>query len=154
MGDLFGQLFSPWGWAAVGLLLLGLEVILPGTFVMWLGIAALLTASSTLFFDLGVEPQLLSFALYSVVSVLLGRRYFQNLFEAAPSPGLNEPAARYVGRVVEVIEPIENGRGRVKIADSPWIAQGPDTPAGRKVRIVAVDGSAVEVEPVAELPAA
>ena len=148
MGDLGDFLFTHWGWAAVGLLLLLLEVLAPGTFMLWLGIAALLTAVSTFVFDLGMALQLVVFALYSAVSVVLGRHYFKwSPGSNAAVSELNQPATRLIGRVVTVIEPIENGRGRVKIADSPWIAEGPDMPVGMRAKIVATEGSIVRVEP-------
>lgn len=148
MGDLGDFLFTHWGWTAAGLLLLFLEVLAPGTFMLWLGIAALLTALSTFVFDLGISLQLLAFALYSAVSVILGKHYFNWSPGAdAAASDLNQPATRLIGRVVTVIEPVENGRGRVKIADSPWIAEGPDMAVGTRAKIVSTEGSIVRVEP-------
>ena len=44
------------------------------------------------------------------------------------------------------VEGIVDGRGRLKIGDAFWRAEGPDLPQGTRVRVVAVDGTAVQVE--------
>ena len=38
-------LFGPWGWVILGLVLIGGEVLAPGIFLLWLGLAALLTGA-------------------------------------------------------------------------------------------------------------
>ena len=45
-----------------------------------------------------------------------------------------------------VEEPIENGRGRVRLGDTLWAAQGPDLAAGAKARVTKLDGTVVIVE--------
>lgn len=64
-------------------------------------------------------------------------------------PDLNRRSAQFVGRVVVVEEAIANGRGKVRIGDTLWMAEGPDAPAGADVRITAARGAALEVERVA-----
>jgi membrane protein implicated in regulation of membrane protease activity len=54
-----------------------------------------------------------------------------------------------VGQVCEVLDPIANGVGRIRLGDSVWTVHGPDAPAGSRVRIVAAEGAALRVEPVA-----
>ncbi len=43
-------------------------------------------------------------------------------------------------------EPIVNGRGRVKIDDSVWSAEGEDAPDGAKVLVTGVRGAVLTVE--------
>ena len=43
-------------------------------------------------------------------------------------PDLNRPAVQLVGRVLVVVEPIEGGRGKVRVGDTLWPAEGPDSP--------------------------
>ena len=54
-----------------------------------------------------------------------------------------------VGETALVVQPIESGNGRVRLGDSEWIARGPDTPAGQRVRISGNDGAILLVEPIA-----
>ena len=57
-----------------------------------------------------------------------------------------ESTARLVGEMVTVVEPIDNGRGRVKVGDSVWLCRGPDAPAGARVRVVGAEASVLQVE--------
>ena len=54
-----------------------------------------------------------------------------------------------VGEIALVVQPIESGSGRVKVGDSEWIARGPDTAVGQRVRISGNDGAILLVEPIA-----
>lgn len=64
---------------------------------------------------------------------------------------LNDRAARLVGEVVTVAEPIVHGRGRLAVGDSVWLARGPELLVGERVSVVAVDGSVLVVVPVDRL---
>ena len=61
-------------------------------------------------------------------------------------PLLNDRTARLVGEIVTVVEPIDNGRGRVKVGDSVWPCRGPDAPVGSQVRVVGAEASVLKVE--------
>ena len=61
-------------------------------------------------------------------------------------PDLNRPTAQLVGRVLVVAEAIEGGRGKVRVADTLWSAEGPDAPAGSEVRVVDAKGTVLVVE--------
>ena len=51
-----------------------------------------------------------------------------------------------MGRVVIVAEAIEGGRGRVRVGDTLWPAEGPDAPPGAEVRVTAAKGTVLVVE--------
>ena len=146
MNDILSALFTPWGWVGLGLILLVVEIVVPGTFMLWLGLAAIITGVTTLTLGLSLPMQLVSFAVFSVVAVLIGREHFQRKAANRSTTEVNALEDRYVGLTVTVVEAIENGRGRVKVADSPWIAEGADAPVGTKVRITRVDGAVLHVE--------
>ncbi len=61
-------------------------------------------------------------------------------------PDLNRRAAQLVGRVLVVAEAIEGGRGKVRVGDTLWPAEGPDTPAGAEVRVAAAKATVLVVE--------
>jgi inner membrane protein len=44
-------------------------------------------------------------------------------------------------------QPILRGRGRMIMGDGSWTVTGPDMVAGAKVRVAAVDGTELRVEP-------
>lgn len=62
-------------------------------------------------------------------------------------PDLNRRGHQLVGRMAEVVDPIEGGRGKVRLGDTLWVAEGPDAPTGSTVRIRAAHGTVLEVEP-------
>ncbi|WP_201781312.1 NfeD family protein [Sphingomonas sp. Leaf357] len=130
------------------------ELILPGIFLVFLAIAAAITGVAVLALpDLPVPVQLASFAIWSGVTVLIGRRWYRDYPVATSDPLLNDRAARLIGEIVTVDQPIAGGSGRVKVADGVWPAHGPDAAAGTRMRVVAIEGGVVLVEPVESLPA-
>ena len=60
-------------------------------------------------------------------------------------PHLNKRGDQYIGKVFNLVDGIENGRGRIKIGDGTWIVAGQDLPAGTKVRVDGVDGAVLTV---------
>lgn len=65
-------------------------------------------------------------------------------------PDLNRRGAQLTGRLAVVDEAIDGGRGKVRIGDTVWSADGPDTPAGRQVRIVSASATVLHVEAAPE----
>jgi membrane protein implicated in regulation of membrane protease activity len=63
-------------------------------------------------------------------------------------PDLNRPAAQLVGRVLVVAEAIDGGRGKVRVGDTLWPAEGPDVPAGAEIRVIAAKATVLVVERV------
>ena len=143
---------GPWAWWILGIALLVAEIVVPGNVLVWIGIAGLLTGLlSNLFWETSWwvwETQWLTFAALSALSLYLGRRWLHSSRNRSEEPTLNQRGASLVGRTADLVDPIHNGRGRVKIGDTIWIVTGPDLPAGSRVRIVASDGSDLRVEAV------
>ena len=142
---------GPWGWFILGLLLLVAELIVPGVFLIWVGIAALILGAGALvlqpFFFIPWQLQLIAFAVLSVISILVGRRLLSGRESVSDQPLLNQRAASLIGRTAIVSEAIVNGRGRIRLDDTTWTAEGPDAPAGATVRITGGDGGKLRVEP-------
>ena len=59
---------------------------------------------------------------------------------------MNNRGARSVGEVVVVSQVIADGRGRVKLGDSDWLAKGPDAEPGTKMKVTGIDGTVLVVE--------
>jgi membrane protein implicated in regulation of membrane protease activity len=137
-----------WGWLIAGLILGIAEMIVPGVFLIWLGVAAVLTGLATLAFGLPIAAQFIVFALAALLSVYAGRRFLKNNPIETTDPLLNDRAARLIGQTVLVVDPIEGGEGRVKVGDGVWIARGPDTPPGARVRVTRAEGATLFVEPL------
>jgi membrane protein implicated in regulation of membrane protease activity len=139
-------------WIIAGILLLCVEMIAPGMYLMFLGAAALFTGLIGYALPLSFPLELLVFAASSVASVYIAKRWFDVYPILSTSPLLNARIAQMIGQTVTVVEPIEHGAGRVKVGDTVWSASGPDAPEGAKMRITGAEGNRLEVEPVEALP--
>ena len=141
---------GPWTWWVLGLVLLAAEVVAPGVFLVWIGIAAILTgAVSLLLWEAGFwvwQMQLVLFAVLSVVAVFLGRRLLSRSADASDEPLLNQRGARLIGRTAVLEQPIAEGRGRIRLDDTTWSVSGPDLPVGTRVKVVGSDGGRLTVE--------
>jgi len=149
---MLGDLEAGWLWLIGGVLLLIAEMVAPGVFLVFIGAAAIATGVFTLLFDLGAAPQLALFALYSIIAVTVGRRVYANQHSDSSDPLLNDRAARLIGRLVTVVEPVDEHGGRVRVGDSEWTARGGPADAGERVRITGIDGNCLRVEAERTLP--
>ena len=135
-----------WLWLIGGVVLLIAEVIAPGFFLVFVGAAAMATGLFTVLFGLGPAAQLALFAIYAVIAVMIGRRFYANRTADSTDPLLNDRAARLVGRSVTVVEAVDEQSGRVRVGDSEWSARGGPAEAGERVRITGVEGNCLIVE--------
>jgi inner membrane protein len=130
--------FATWDathWLALGLLLLAGELLAPGAFLMWFGLAALVTGVTAFFVPLSFTWQVVVFAVLSVGSVLMVRRRSSELIEPTDQPNLNKRASALIGRTLVLDGALVNGRGRVRVGDGFWTVEGEDLPAGAAVRV-------------------
>jgi len=136
-----------WHWWILGLLLIIAETLLPGTFFLWMGIAALVLGVVTWLVPLlGWEWQLILFAVLSLVSIVGWRSWSRRHPEESEQPILNRRAEQYIGRVLVLEAPIENGYGKVKVGDTLWRVRGTDADLGSRVRVTAAEGVILVVE--------
>jgi hypothetical protein len=141
---------GPWSWWVLGMILLTAELFLPGVFLVWIGLAAIFTGIlSLLLWDMGFwswQLQLLVFAAAAIAATLGGRRLFARTDVQSDEPLLNRRGASLVGRTAVLIEPIAEGRGRIRLDDTFWVVSGPDLPAGARVVVVSSNGRDLAVE--------
>lgn len=138
-----------WHWLAIGAALAALEIVAPGTFLLWLGAAAGVVGLVTLAWpSIGWELQLLVFAVCAVVLIAVSVKYLRGSSAETDKPDLNERGRQLVGRRLTLDDPIVNGKGRVRLGDTMWQVAGPDYMRGTNVKVVAVNGTVLEVEKV------
>ena len=136
-----------WHWLILALVLAGVEMLTPGFFAIWLGGAALITGLLVLVVPgMSWEGQLVLFAVLAVVSVLGWYRFGRRMRIATEDATLNRRGDSLIGRSGDLVEPIVNGRGRVKIDDSVWRAEGSDAPLGTRVTVTGVQGAILKVD--------
>lgn len=137
-----------WAWVTAGLVLLALELVVPGGYLLWLGISGLITGFVVLFEPIAWPLQWLMFGVLSLVTIFLWTRWSRSRSNDTDSPYLNRRADRFIGHEVVLNEPIAGGFGRVTLDDTIWRVAGPDLPAGHRVRITGSNGAVLLIEPV------
>ena len=145
MSEMFATLGN-WNWLIFGVILMALEVLAPGIFLLWLGLAALLVGLLTFVFHPSWQVEILLFAAFAIAAVPLWRRLARgNAGVSESNPFLNRRAEALLGRVFTLEKPIIDGAGTVRIGDTVWRVAGPDTPAGTRVKVVQVSGADLTV---------
>ncbi|HIB08214.1 MAG TPA: NfeD family protein [Gammaproteobacteria bacterium] len=144
-------LLGPWTWIAVGVVLAILEILLPGTFLIWFALAALVVGILDLVFTLTLSIELIAFAVISIPTVALGYWLRKGRGQSA-RPILHERAEAYIGKTFVVIEAIENGKGRISVGDTLWIAEGDDCAEGGTVKVVGSQGNVLLTTTALESP--
>ncbi len=149
MESIFEQILY-WHWIVFGLLLVILEMLLPGFVLIWFGVAAILVGGlQYLIPEMSWEWQLLIFSIFSLTSVFVWRFWSKNNLTDDPgSDILNQRSRALIGRETILIEPIINGVGRIQVDDTFWRVNGADLENGKLVRVVDVEGATLKVEQV------
>lgn len=137
-----------WIWFAIGLALAALELIVPGVYLIWLAVAALIVGAMTFVIDLGSAVQVINFVILSLIIVFSARRFLRDSPIVSSDPLLNKRGGRLVGQTALVTQAFDGGMGRIRHGDSEWLARGPDMASGERVRITGNDGSILLVEPL------
>lgn len=136
-------------WWILALLLFAGEVLAPGFFLLWIGIAAAAMGLVMLVFPtLGILPQAVLFAVLAFASCMVWWRWLRPRLGRNDDPAahtLSRRGAQMIGRRYVLVEPIVNGRGKAKVGDSQWLVEGPDLPLGATVEVEAVEGSTLKV---------
>jgi membrane protein implicated in regulation of membrane protease activity len=140
--------YGPWAWIVAGVVLLALELVVPGGFFIWMGVAGIVTGLASFFQPIGWPLQFLLFGGLSLVLIVGWLRYSKGREEPTESPFLNRRAERFIGQEIVLDEPISGGSGRIALDDTMWRIAGPDLPAGQRVRIVRAEGAVLRVEAV------
>ncbi|MGY3369535.1 membrane protein implicated in regulation of membrane protease activity [Bradyrhizobium sp. GM2.4] len=115
MTDMFVSL-GTWNWLIFGFILMALEVLAPGVFLFWLGLAALLVGLISFGVAISWQIQLVMFAIFAAAAVPVWRRLARPKPDAiAASPFLNKRADALLGREFTLEKPIVDGNGTMRI---------------------------------------
>lgn len=140
---------GPWSWWILGFSLLILEIIAPGVFFLWVGLAALVLGTAALLVPLTWQAQIIGFAILALLFAVLGRRINNRFGKTAESPTLNQRGKQHIGRTYVLEDDLENGQGRIKVGDTFWLVRGPDgLSAGASVKVIEAEGTMLIVEAV------
>ncbi len=148
-----GGMDQGWWWLIGGVLLLIAEVLAPGFFLLFIGVAAMVTGLFVLLFGFGLAPALALFAIYTALAVYLGRKVYANRPVASSARHLNDRSAQLLGRSAVAVTAIDDHGGRVRLGDGEWSARGASVQPGERVEIIGVEGNCLIVEAAPKLGA-
>ena len=135
-------------WGCIALGLIAIEVMAPGAFMLWLGIAAGIVAVLVLLFP-GIPHlwQAVAFVGLSLALIPAYRHFFRAADAATDQPLLNRRADQFIGQSFLLHSAIVRGVGRIQVGDALWTVNGPDLPAGARVRVTGADAMTLSVVP-------
>ena len=143
------EMLNHWHWFIAAVLLVCIEIIAPGAYFLWMGISAAVVGFITLVAaDLAWTTQLILFAIFSVVSIVLYQLYLRKHPTKTDLPLLSRRGEQYIGRIFTLSEPIVNGEGKIKVDDTTWKVHGEDCENCTKVKVVGVQSTVFQVEHV------
>jgi inner membrane protein len=137
-------------WVVAALILTIAEVLAPGTFLIFFAGGALVTAAAQLLV-LPVTAQLAIFSVATIVLLLAGNSLYRRLLAKKRE---NTLGLGPIGEPGIVEQRIVNGRGKVRVRDTSWLATGPDLAKGTAIVVVQRDGTLLQVAPLHDAPSA
>lgn len=138
-----------WNWWVFALILIIVEVLVAGTFFLWMSISAGIVGLVLLLLPgISWQLQLSLFAIFSIASIILSRIWLARHARSEPPSTLNRRGSQYVGRQFTLTEPIINGVGRLNVDDTIWRVSGPDLEVGAKVVVEGLDGTILKVKAI------
>ncbi|NHC62915.1 NfeD family protein [Paenalcaligenes suwonensis] len=140
---------SPWSWFIIGCLLMALEALIPGVFILWIGVAAIvvgLFVSAWPEAPLGIQFVILAVAIG--LSLWAGLTLHRKRKLSSEQSSLNSGLQSYIGSHATAITTFNHGQGRVRLDDSFYSALcSAAVTEGDAVRVVGFEGSTLIVEP-------
>lgn len=130
-------------WATIGLMLCIFELFVPGTYLLWFGLASFVVCFYTYFVDADITAQLITFAISSAIFVSLGLFVYQKIFKSTKVDttyaNLNNSIQQYVGMQVTLTEDVVDNRTKVKVGDTVWMAScEKELKKGDKAKVVEI----------------
>lgn len=145
----FIQEMTWWHWLVLAVVLAAVEAFVPGAIAIWFALSAgIVGVLLWLWSDLPWIAQWLLFALIGLGSTIAYRKFYRKDSGPEDAGNLNQRGHQYIGQVYVLAEAIVQGRGKAQVGDGSWIVAGPDAPAGARVRVLGVEGTVLQVEPL------
>ena len=136
------------GWFTFGLILVLLELFLPGTYLIWFGLAAFVMGILVNFVLLSGVEILVCFAFVSALFAGIGWYVYTKIINKSKVPEkykyLNDMAGAHIGKVYNLSEDAVDGRAKAKIGDTFWLVEvDGNLKKGDKVKIMGVEKGVV-----------
>jgi len=111
-----------WIWLGLAGALLAVEVAVGSGWLLWPSASAAVVGLLALVAPLSLPAAIFIFAVLTIASTLLARRYFPRSAVAAPGD-INDNVGRLIGQEGVAAAPFVDGRGRVLIDGKEWLAE-------------------------------
>lgn len=136
-------------WFILGLVLLLLELVIPGFVIIFFGIGAWATALLCLVANPGFNLQAIVFAITSVLSLIALRKMLQKRYFYTDSKLSDKVEDEFTGKEAVALSDILPGKtGRVEFKGTTWKAESDiEIPEGQAVIIKKIDNVKLIVEP-------
>ncbi|WP_320824293.1 NfeD family protein [Reinekea sp.] len=138
-------------WLGLGIVLILLELVVPGAVLGFVGGAALLTSGLIYFGHIsGPVNILLTFFIASISFVVILRTGLLRLFPSESTVQNTDELVDAIGQIVVVLDAITpHRRGRIKYSETSWSAQADvELGAGQSAVITGRDGNCFIVKPL------
>jgi membrane protein implicated in regulation of membrane protease activity len=142
---------ATWVWAVLGIVLIAVEILAIGTlYALWFGIAAICLAIATwLFPNIPYTFQLIAFAILSLGSLAIWRRYYKKTDTSSPVGQSRGEEIGRIGTVTETTSPMQNGSIRFTqglMGSREWVAVSDEIiEINSQAKVIAVEGNALRI---------
>ncbi|WP_373100245.1 MULTISPECIES: NfeD family protein [Pasteurellaceae] len=141
--------WTVWHWLVLGFGLLIAELLLPGVFLLWWGLAALVLAGVVALIPLSPTVAVICYAVLAIMLSLLWWKYQHGKDRADQAKtSLNQRDHAMLGMRGAVRDIGENGIGRGAFGDTTWRIQGRGLQRGDIVEVQRVEGITLFVRKV------
>lgn len=136
-------------WFIIGLVLLLLELVMPGFVIFFFGIGAWVTALVCLLADVNINIQVIIFAISSVLTLIFFRRLIKNKFIYNRDDKSEAIEDEFTGKEAVAIIDFPSGKpGKVEFKGTTWDAESStDIKAGQELIIKQKKSIKLIVEP-------
>jgi hypothetical protein len=142
-----------WAWIALAGVLLAIEVMTGSGWLLWPAGCAAVVAFAAAYGGLSPGEAVLVFALLTISTVLLARRYLPKSLTRRADHDINDNVARLVGHQGRVVSAFDQHAGRVFVDGKEWAAEADDAQAvqagalkaGARVEVTGVAGARLKV---------
>ena len=139
-----------WHWVAMGMVLVGLELIVPSFTIIWFGLGAILVGAITaLLPGIPLSGQILLWTVTSIMFTIIWFRYFRQRGPTTSSGQSKESFVGEIGLIIKPVGPYETGRIRFVIpvmGSDEWnVSADIDLKIGDRAKIVDIAGHTMKV---------
>ena len=136
-------------WLSLGGILLAAEILGGNGYLLWSGVAGVVTGLFTWLIPISWEWQGVMFAALTLLAAWLWWRWLAHkVKEQRPADShLNQRGQQLLGQRFTLDATLVNGRGHMRVGDSTWPVQADnDLPAGSHVEVIAVEGIVLRIK--------